>query len=169
MNNAKIFKYRPPREEDPEIKIKYDWEDFDKEILGDLSLEEAVEIMKHKLQNERIYTEMTINEYQKEALRTAQTDKLNPEERLLNGVMGLNGEAGEAIDIVKKHIFQGHDLDVEHVAKELGDIAWYLATSADAIDYDLETIFRMNVEKLRDRYPEGFDPEKSQHRKTEDI
>lgn len=169
MNNAKIFKYRPPRGEDPEIKIKYDWEDFDKEILGDLSLEEAVEIMKHKLQNERIYTEMTINEYQKEALRTAQTDKLNPEERLLNGVMGLNGEAGEAIDIVKKHIFQGHDLDVEHVAKELGDIAWYLATSADAIGYDLETILQMNVAKLRVRYPEGFDPEKSQHRKTEDI
>ena len=63
---------------------------------------------------------MTINEYQKEALRTAQTDKLNPEERLLNGVMGLNGEAGEAIDIVKKHIFQGHDLDVEHVARSSG-------------------------------------------------
>lgn len=168
MNNTKIFKYRPPKEEDPEIKIKYDWEDFDKEILGDLSLEESVETMKLMLQNGRIL-EMTINEYQKEALRTAQTDKLNPEERLLNGVMGLNGEAGEAIDIVKKHIFQGHDLDKSHVAKELGDIAWYLATSADAIGYDLETILRMNVEKLRDRYPEGFDPEKSQHRKTEDI
>ena len=112
---------------------------------------------------------MTINEYQKEALRTAQTDKLNPEERLLNGVMGLNGEAGEAIDIVKKHIFQGHDLDKSHVAKELGDIAWYLATSADAIGYDLETIFRRKEKKLRDRNPEGLDPKKSQQRKTGEL
>lgn len=112
---------------------------------------------------------MTINEYQKEAMRTAQADSLNNEERLLNGVMGLNGEAGEAIDIVKKHIFQGHDLDIEHVAKELGDIAWYLATSADAIGYDLETILQMNVDKLRARYPEGFDPDKSQHRTAGDV
>lgn len=112
---------------------------------------------------------MTINEYQKEAMRTAQADTLNNEERLLNGVMGLNGEAGEAIDIVKKHIFQGHDLDVEHVAKELGDIAWYLATSADAIGYDLETFLQMNVDKLRARYPEGFDPNKSQHRTAGDV
>lgn len=112
---------------------------------------------------------MTINEYQKEAMRTAQADTLNNEERLLNGVMGLNGEAGEAIDIVKKHIFQGHDLDIEHVAKELGDIAWYLATSADAIGYDLETILQMNVDKLRARYPEGFDPDKSQHRTAGDV
>ena len=109
---------------------------------------------------------MTINEYQKEAMRTAQADTLNNEERLLNGVMGLNGEA---IDIVKKHIFQGHDLDIEHVAKELGDIAWYLATSADAIGYDLETILQMNVDKLRARYPEGFDPDKSQHRTAGDV
>lgn len=112
---------------------------------------------------------MTINEYQKEAMRTAQADSLNNEERLLNGVMGLNGEAGEAIDIVKKHIFQGHDLDIEHVAKELGDIAWYLATSADAIGYDLETILQMNVDKLRARYPKGFDPNKSQHRTAGDV
>lgn len=112
---------------------------------------------------------MTINEYQKEAMRTAQADTLNNEERLLNGVMGLNGEAGEAIDIVKKHIFQGHDLDIEHVAKELGDIAWYLATSANAIGYDLETILQMNVDKLRARYPEGFDPDKSQHRTAGDV
>ena len=74
---------------------------------------------------------MTINEYQKNALRTA-NKSLTPFQQLKNGVMGLNGEAGECIDILKKHLFQGHELDREHIAKELGDIAWYLALSADA-------------------------------------
>lgn len=110
---------------------------------------------------------MTINEYQIAALRTEPTD--NPYPRILNGVMGLNGEAGECIDLVKKHFFQGHDLNEEHVAKELGDVAWYLAVSADAIGYDLETIFQMNIDKLKARYPEGFDADLSVHRKTNDI
>ena len=95
---------------------------------------------------------MTPNEYQKEALRTA-SGMSQEYPRILNGLMGLNGEAGECIDILKKHLFQGHDLDREHMAKELGDVAWYLAVSADAIGYDLETIFQMNIDKLRARYP----------------
>ncbi len=111
---------------------------------------------------------MTINEYQKEALRTESgISKEYP--RLLNGLMGLNGEAGECIDILKKHLYQGHELDKEHIAKELGDVAWYLAVSADAIGYDLETILQMNVDKLRARYPEGFDSELSRHRAEGDI
>lgn len=111
---------------------------------------------------------MTINDYQKEAMRTASgmSDKYP---RILNGLMGLNGEAGECIDILKKHLFQGHELDNKHLAKELGDVAWYLAVSAYAIGYDLETVLQMNVDKLRARYPDGFDPEKSQHRKDGDV
>lgn len=93
---------------------------------------------------------MTPNEYQKEALRTASgMSKEYP--RILNGLMGLNGEAGECIDILKKHLYQGHAFDSEHMAKELGDVAWYLAISAEAIGYDLETIFQMNIDKLRAR------------------
>lgn len=113
---------------------------------------------------------LTINGYQKEALRTEpDAVKITKLTRLVNGLMGLNGEAGEAIDILKKHLFQGHELNEEHLAKELGDIAWYLAVSADAIGYDLEKIFRMNIEKFRARYPDGFDAEKSINRKTNDI
>jgi NTP pyrophosphatase (non-canonical NTP hydrolase) len=70
---------------------------------------------------------------------------------------------------MKKHLFQGHALDKEHLAKELGDVSWYLAVTAAAIGYDLETIFRMNVEKLRKRYPDGFDPNRSQHRDAGDV
>ena len=111
---------------------------------------------------------MTINEYQVAALRTA-NPTLTRIERLQNGVMGLNGEAGECIDLIKKHLFQGHTLNKEHIAKELGDVAWYLAISADAIGYDLETIFQMNINKLKDRYPDGFDSELGINRKTDDI
>lgn len=111
---------------------------------------------------------LTINGYQQAALRTESgSPKGYP--RLLNGLMGLNGEAGECIDILKKHLFQGHELDREHMAKELGDVAWYLAVSADALGYDLETILQMNIDKLKARYPEGFNSEFSQNRKEGDV
>lgn len=103
---------------------------------------------------------MTINEYQKLALTTL-NPALDKKDVLINGVMGLCGEAGEAIDLVKKHLAQGHELDREKLAKELGDVAWYLAETAHAIGYDLETILQMNIDKLRARYPEGFSAERS--------
>ena len=112
---------------------------------------------------------MTINEYQTAALRTAQTDKLTANELLLNSALGLCGESGEVADLVKKHRFQGHDLDFDHIAKELGDIAWYLAVGAYAIGFDLESIFRMNIEKLKARYPDGFSADRSLHRDKNDI
>ena len=112
---------------------------------------------------------MTINEYQTAALRTAQTDKLSASDLLLNSALGLCGESGEVADLVKKHRFQGHDIDVEHIAKELGDVAWYLAVGAYAIGYDLETILQMNVDKLKARYPDGFSADRSLHRVENDI
>lgn len=111
---------------------------------------------------------MTINGYQTECLRTeSETSVLYP--RILQGLMGLAGESGEALDILKKFMFQGHDMDREHLAKELGDIAWYLAVSADALGYDLETILQMNVTKLRERYPNGFESSRSVNRKHGDV
>ena len=111
---------------------------------------------------------MTINEYQKAAYRTA-NQSLTDSQQLQNGLMGLNGESGECIDILKKYLFQGHDLDKAHIAKELGDVAWYLAVSAQALGFDLETILQMNVEKLKARYPHGFNAGHSQHRSSGDI
>lgn len=111
---------------------------------------------------------MTPNEYQKEALRTA-SGMSNQYPMFVNGVLGLCGESGECADMVKKYLFQGHELDKEHFAKELGDVAWYLAVSAYAIGYDLETILQMNVDKLRNRYPDGFDAERSLHRQEGDV
>lgn len=113
---------------------------------------------------------MTFNEYQCEAMRTASgASCASSDNLLLNGVMGLNGEAGEAIDIVKKHMFQGHPLDREHIAKELSDCMWYIAVAAEGCGYALEEIVEMNVKKLRARYPEGFSAEQSLHRAEGDI
>lgn len=106
---------------------------------------------------------MTINEYQKLAMTTLNPE-LNKKDVLINGVMGLCGESGEAIDIVKKWLAQGHELDKEKLAKELGDIAWYLAETATALDMDLEDVFAANIEKLKKRYPEGFNTQRSIHR-----
>ena len=106
---------------------------------------------------------MTGNEYQRLAMTTLNPD-LTKKDVLINGVMGLCGESGEAIDLVKKHLHQGHELDREKLIKELGDIAWYLAEAATALDADLDDILAGNIEKLRARYPAGFDTEKSIHR-----
>ncbi len=106
---------------------------------------------------------MTINEYQKLAMTTLNSE-LNSKDILINSVMGLCGESGEAIDIVKKWLAQGHKLDKEHLAEELGDIAWYLAEAATALDISLESILQANIDKLKRRYPKGFDTEKSQNR-----
>ena len=83
--------------------------------------------------------------------------------------MGLCGESGEAIDIVKKWLAQGHELDKEHLKKELGDIAWYLAEAATALDISLDEILQANIVKLQKRYLEGFDKEKSLIRLKGDL
>ena len=103
---------------------------------------------------------MTINEYQSLAMRTL-NPALDRKDELINGVMGLCGESGEAIDLVKKHLHQGHALDREGLVKELGDISWYLAETAHALDVDLETVLQRNIDKLKRRYPEGFETMKS--------
>lgn len=106
---------------------------------------------------------MTANDYQKQAMTTL-NPTLSKKDVLINGVMGLCGEAGEAIDIVKKHLHQGHELDREALKKELGDIAWYLAETAWALEIPLEEILTENLAKLKARYPEGFDTERSMKR-----
>ena len=80
---------------------------------------------------------MTVNEYQTLAMTTL-NPALSQKDILINGVMGLCGEAGEAIDVVKKHLAQGHELDRERLIKELGDVAWYLAETATALNVTLE-------------------------------
>ena len=93
---------------------------------------------------------MQVNEYQK-ATMTTLNPALDQKDVLINSVMGLCGESGEAIDIVKKWLMQGHELDREHLIRELGDVAWYLAEAATALNVPLETVFQRNLDKLHQR------------------
>ena len=111
---------------------------------------------------------MTINEYQELAMTTLNPE-LSKKEVLINSVMGLCGESGEAIDIVKKWMAQGHELDKERLKKELGDIAWYLAEAATALDVPLEDILQANIDKLKKRYPDGFEIKRSVIRLQGDL
>ena len=111
---------------------------------------------------------MDANEYQKRAMTTL-NPALGKKDMLINSVMGLCGESGEAIDIVKKWLAQGHALDKEHLAKELGDIAWYLAEAATALDLSLGDILQANLDKLEKRYPDGFETRRSLSRAAEDL
>ena len=111
---------------------------------------------------------MEINDYQRLAMTTL-NPALDKRDVLINSVMGLCGESGEAIDVVKKWLAQGHELDRARLAKELGDVAWYLAEAATALDIPLEDILRANLDKLKARYPEGFSARNSIERAGGDL
>ena len=108
------------------------------------------------------------DEYQKLALRTASpTSTENDLAMLTSAALGLSGESGEIADHIKKIVYHGHPLDDEtrdKIAKEIGDILWYCAIGSRGIGIDLAEIARMNVEKLRKRYPEGFSTDHSLNR-----
>ena len=105
---------------------------------------------------------MNMTDYQALAART-----INPEqpdkERLINCVFGLVGETGETIDLLKKIIFHGHDLETnrDKLALELGDCLWYITGIATAAGINLDDIAKRNIEKLKARYPDGFSEERS--------
>lgn len=110
---------------------------------------------------------MTINEYQQLAMTTLNKD-LDKKDILINGVMGLCGESGEAIDIVKKWLAQGHELDEAKLISEIGDVAWYIAEIATALGVTLEDVLKGNIDKLKKRYPDGFSYKDSLNRKAEE-
>ena len=106
---------------------------------------------------------MRMSEYQQLAQRTSRHD-LDMRQHLFNGILGLVGEAGEVADLVKKHYYQdGRRMD-EHLCEELGDVLWYIAEIAEAMGFDLDDVAEMNIAKLRKRYPDGFEADRSLHR-----
>jgi NTP pyrophosphatase (non-canonical NTP hydrolase) len=106
---------------------------------------------------------LEFEQYQKEMKRTA-SDLSYKAENLALGAMGIAGEAGEVADYIKKIIFHKHEMSTEKLALELGDVLWYISYLASVIGYDLDQIAEMNIEKLRKRYPKGWDAEKSINR-----
>ena len=126
---------------------------------------------------------MTGNEYQSLAMRTNDgksterlghhTDsKLNEVDDfggVINGCLGLAGESGEVLDIIKKWVFHEKELDKDHLKKEIGDVMWYVAMLCESFDFNIDEILKINVCKLKSRYPYGFDTEKANHRIQGDV
>lgn len=110
----------------------------------------------------------SLDEYQAETRRTMSSigdEKL----QLAVLALGLTGESGELADMIKKHLGHGHPLDKNKVIKEIGDVLWYAARIADALDVSLSTVVLSNVEKLRIRYPNGFSTEASLNRADTEV
>ena len=106
---------------------------------------------------------MTLNEYQKAAMRTSRKDMSN-EKHLMNAMLGLSGEVGECCDLVKKHYYQDGRAIREKLLDELSDVMWYVAEAASAMGWDLNEVARHNVNKFKARYPDGFEADRSLHR-----
>lgn len=106
--------------------------------------------------------------YLMEAMRTCSFQYGEQDKMMRHAVFGLCSESGEVAGILQK-VFQGHDFDKEHFKKELGDCLWMIAEACTSVGTTLSEIASMNIQKLRERYPDGFDPEKSKNRKEGDI
>lgn len=109
---------------------------------------------------------MNFNEYQELSKRTM-PDGVNKSKDLSNYAMGLAGESGEVIDLLKKVIYHGHPLTIEVQQKlheEIGDVMHYVAGLCTLLQFDLEDVCIENIEKLKRRYPEGFSSEASVNR-----
>ena len=111
---------------------------------------------------------MTGKEYQKLAMRTCSIPYDKSHDKLCHAVFGLSSEAGEVSGILQK-VYQGHEVDIEHFKKELGDCLWMIAEACDVLETDLDDVMEMNIEKLRKRYPDGFSAERSLHRAESDV
>lgn len=111
---------------------------------------------------------MTPNEYQAAAMRTCSIPYDHRSEMVDHAVFGLTSEAGEISGIFQKR-YQGHPVRREHLVREIGDVLWMIAELCTAFDIDLEDVMEANIAKLKERYPDGFDPEHSLHRKPGDV
>lgn len=111
---------------------------------------------------------MTGQEYQKLAMRTCSIPPEQTAKRLNHAIFGLTSEAGEVAGILQK-VYQGHPFDKEHIKKELGDCLWMIAEACEALDFSLDEVMQINIDKLKARYPDGFTAEKSLHRAEGDI
>lgn len=110
---------------------------------------------------------MTANEYQLLAARTINED-LFKAQKIYHAVLGMSSEVGEIAGLYQK-VYQGHELDEKHVQKELGDLLWFIAEACTAYGWTMSDIMEMNIEKLKARYPSGFEEERSLKRAEGDV
>ncbi len=108
---------------------------------------------------------MTGNKYQELVKRTMKFKNGTAE---MHAIHGMIGEIGEVHSLFHR-VYQGHDFDEEHAKKELGNLLWFIAEYCTAMNWCLEDVMQLNINKLMERYPEGFEAERSLHRAEGDI
>lgn len=106
---------------------------------------------------------MNLKEYQEKSKRTLNLS-LTERDQLANMIMGVQGESGEVADIIKKHLYQGHELDILHIREEIGDTMFYIVNLCNILYIELEDLLYENNNKLLKRFPEGFSKERSVNR-----
>ncbi|GAC1499506.1 MAG: nucleoside triphosphate pyrophosphohydrolase family protein [Candidatus Saccharimonadales bacterium] len=101
---------------------------------------------------------MTLNDYQNNALSTVISDG-DKFKDMLHWVLGINGEAGEVAEKLKKIIRDKNgqitDADKDELAKEVGDVLWYIAVFARDLGFSLDQIAEQNLSKLASRKARG--------------
>lgn len=111
---------------------------------------------------------MTGNEYQKLAARTIDFEEMSSYDMEMHALHGMVSEIGELHGIYQKE-YQGHNIPITHIQKELGDLLWFVAAYCTANNWKLEDIMEQNIDKLKKRYPKGFEADRSLHREEGDI
>lgn len=106
-----------------------------------------------QLVKDAVRTDLTPDQYLIAAKRIVDNPRTL---RLLHVAMGLCTEAGEFMDMLKKHVFYGKPLDLTNAIEELGDSSWYLRIGCDGLEIQFLEMLERNVRKLKARYPEKF-------------
>lgn len=101
---------------------------------------------------------LQFREYQTDYERTVNKPSLE------HALLKLQEELGEVTSIYSKHTYQGHGLNTKDMALELGDMLFYITMAVNSLGYDLECVARMNMQKRKNRYPDGFNVERSINR-----
>jgi len=104
-------------------------------------------------------------------LRELEKQSANPA-LLLTASVGLGAEAGEFTEVVKKIVYQGKPFNEDnrfHMKRELSDVCFYLMCACIALDYDFDAVVDENIKKLQARYPNGFEVNRSEVRKENDL
>lgn len=165
-NAKKEAKEAKERAESASERIRYlERKLRDVESLNDL-------LMKELVRRQGCQTEIREHDadiYQLDVLKYA-PDHNDYLQNVIYAALGMCGEAGEASELIKKYAYHGHTIDTEHLARELGDVLWYVSYMAHLFGYSLSEIMAMNQEKLAKRYPDGkFDAERSRNREEGDV
>lgn len=114
---------------------------------------------------------MNFNEYQTEATKTwKNAEPLDRQDaRVVNWALGVANEAGELAGEIKHVAFHGEKLNKMKIAKEVGDVLWYLSSLCQSIGISLADCAELNVVKLRHRHGDSFSFEGSHKRHANEM